>query len=369
LSILHVLTPAGVGGGLERVVRALAVGHAARGHRVRIAAVLPGAEVGSQHPFVDEMREADIEVLTTLVPRRGYAQEREAIADLATTLGVDIVHTHGYRADAVASGGPRQRAVPTVSTVHGFTSAGWRNRLYEALQRRALRAFDAVVAVSRPLAARLAASGVDSARLHVVPNAYLSPGPALDRRAARDALGVSADAYLVGWVGRLSSEKGPDVFVDAMARQTDVLGVMVGDGPERARLETRSRGVRWLGVVPRSGTLFRAFDVFVLSSRTEGTPIVLFEAMAAEVPIVATTVGGVPDVLTEAEAVLVPSDDPRRLSEAIDFVRAQPEPARMRAAAARRRLETVFASEPWLARYETVYAAATGRGEGLRVRR
>ena len=106
-----------------------------------------------------------------------------------------------------------------------------------------------------------------------------------------------------------------------------------------------------------------AFDVLALSSRTEGTPIVLFEAMAAGVPIVATAVGGVPDVVTPGEALLVPSEDAGALAEAIDAVLAEPGGAAARAVAAAERLAAVYSAAAWLDRYDELYdSLQTSRG-------
>jgi glycosyltransferase involved in cell wall biosynthesis len=113
--------------------------------------------------------------------------------------------------------------------------------------------------------------------------------------------------------------------------------------------------VRWLGNVAEAARLFAAFDVFALSSRTEGTPIVLFEAMAACTPIVASAVGGVPDVVSPAEALLVTADDPAALAQAIRSVYADPAAAAHRARLAHERLASDFAPGPWLERYERIY--------------
>jgi len=103
----------------------------------------------------------------------------------------------------------------------------------------------------------------------------------------------------------------------------------------------------------------------VLSSRTEGTPMALFEAMAAGVPIVATAVGGVPQVVSSAEAILVPPDDPTRLAAAIRETLRDPAAARDRARAARCRLEREFAVQPWLERYDMLYHTLAQRGAAL----
>src|SRR6266581_3029813 len=115
------------------------------------------------------------------------------------------------------------------------------------------------------------------------------------------------------------------------------------------------RLVRLHGTVPDAGRLFAAFDVFVLSSHTEGTPIVLFEAMAAGVPIVTARVGGVPDVVSSAEAALVSPADPVALAAAIRAVYNDPVVARARAKRARVRLLTNFTVPPWISRYDAIY--------------
>ncbi len=102
----------------------------------------------------------------------------------------------------------------------------------------------------------------------------------------------------------------------------------------------------------------RAFDVFVQSSRTEGTPIALLEAIAAQTPVVATRVGGVPDVVSDSEAILLPSEDPAALADAIRVAFANPEAAAERARRAGLRLSSAFSAESWLDRHEEIYARA-----------
>lgn len=364
LSILHVLAP-GAAGGVESVVRVLATRFHRLGHDVHVAAVAPSAEAAAG--FIHALRDAGVAVTTLDVPGRAYVRERTLVAALCRSLRPDVVHTHGYRADLIASSAARARRIPTVTTVHGFTGGDFKNRVYEHLQQRAFRRFDAVVAVSRPLVARLSANGIARDRLHFLPNAYAAEATLLDRDAARERLGIRDDAFRAGWVGRLSQEKGPDVFVDALA-QLDagqaVAASVLGDGAERDAVRARAASlgvapqITWHGVVPNAGQLLAAFDVLVLSSRTEGTPMVVLEAMAAGVPIVATHVGGIPDMLSSREALLVAPDDPAALAAAIRAVRADPAAAAERARAARCRLAVQFGVEPWLERYAAIYRQA-----------
>ena len=376
LSVLHVLASAEFGG-MEAIVQALAIG--SRGSRVemRVAAVIP--EDGVDHPLLGPLRAAGVEVFPIVVAPRAYLRERAALAELCADLRPDVVHTHGYRADVLDAIVARRLGIPVVTTVHGFTGGDWKNRGYEWLQRRAFRRFDAVVAVSRPLAQELSRSGVPPERLHVVPNAWRPAEPPLDRPTARRVLGKDHDNLCIGWVGRLSDEKGPDVFLESLARLRDLAwtACVLGEGPARPALEARAAGlgigdrVHWHGRLTGAGRLYRAFDIFVLSSRTEGTPIALFEAMAAGVPVVATSVGGVPDVVSAAEAALVPPGDPQALADEIRAIYRDPVAAAARARAARARLERDFDFGQWLQRYEEIYRVVgerrrAGRGAAVR---
>jgi glycosyltransferase involved in cell wall biosynthesis len=358
--IAHLVAPAQFGG-LERVVQILGQGLQGRGHEVHVAAVGAGPE--AVEPFLAPLADAGVLTHALAMPGRQYSRERAAIADLCRRLGPDVVHTHGYRPDVLHASAARRLGVPVVTTVHGFTGGGWKNRFYEWLQCRAFRRFDAVVVVSRPLAHRLVRSGVPASRIHTVPNAWRQGAPPLEREAARRALGIAGNDFVVGWVGRLSPEKGADVLLDALPHLSGVpLAVsVVGTGAEQVALQARAREldldgrIRWHGAVSDAERVFTAFDVCVLSSRTEGTPVVLFEAMAAGVPIVATRVGGVPDVVSPAEGVLVRSEDPVALAAEIRRVHGDPVAARQRASAAHARLVREFGVAPWLDRYEAIY--------------
>jgi glycosyltransferase involved in cell wall biosynthesis len=142
--------------------------------------------------------------------------------------------------------------------------------------------------------------------------------------------------------------------------QEPVFASFVGDGNQRQALVARSAStatgkVHWHGLVHAASRLLRAFDVFVLSSRTEGTPMVLFEAMNAGIPIVATRVGGVPDMLRREDALLVEPDDPESLASAIRETMRNPDAARSRAASARARLAADYAVGPWVERHAMIY--------------
>lgn len=364
MRVLHLTAPGGLGGA-ERVVQMLATAQRARGIDAHVGAIITGPA-----PLVDRyltsLADAGVPTRAVRVPARAYGRERTLVRRVAADVAPDVVHTHGYRADVVDGGALRDGAAALVATAHGFTAGGPRNRAYEWVQRRAFRRFDAVVGVSPATADALRRSGVRADHVHMVINGWLPGAPPLPRDDARRALGLPLDAFVVGWVGRLSAEKGPDVFTRALPplRDLPLQAAVLGDGVERARLvELAARlGVaprmRWHGAVPDAAHLFRAFDVLVNSSRMEGTPIVLLEAMAAGTPIVATRVGGVPDLVGDGEALLVPSEDAGSLAAAIRDVRDRPDAAAARAASARERLHRELSVGPWVDAYQQVYGAA-----------
>ncbi|HEX4633133.1 MAG TPA: glycosyltransferase family 4 protein [Gemmatimonadales bacterium] len=362
MRILHITAPAPVGG-LERVVLGLTTGLKVAGHEPRVAAILdPGVD---NHPLVRALETAGVPVHPIHVAGRQYGMERARIEEIGRMHGVDVVHTHGYHPDVIDGPVARRLQVPVASTVHGFTGGGLRNRLYEWLQIRAYRRFDAVIAVSTPIVDRLTKGGVPVSRVHHLPNAWVEmPGvPPLDRAAAREALGVPRGGVRLGWVGRMSPEKGPDVVIDALARlkRPHVHLSMIGDGPALKQVQAQAKTlgvdsqVTWHGLVADAGRLLAACDAVVLSSRTEGTPIILFEAIAARVPVVTTAVGGIPAVVSEREAVLVPAEDPSALAHGIARALDDRAGALARSTAASERVAFKFAARPWVERHVALY--------------
>jgi glycosyltransferase involved in cell wall biosynthesis len=362
LKILHLVAPA-LFGGLERVVYALSVGQREKGYDVRVITLF---ETGASEPsIIGELRHADVPVIPVIHPPRSYRAQRRVILDICTQLAPDVLHSHGYLPDVLAASLGKKARAARVTTVHGFTGGGWRNRLYEWMQHQSFTRFDAVVAVSRKLARELA-SVVPSRVIHTLANAWTPVDEPLPPESARAALDLSNDVFNIGWIGRMSREKGPDILVEALPALRDLAIhiTFIGDGAERRTLERKVRelglesSVSWRCEVPRAARLLQAFDLLVNSSRTEGTPITLFEAMHAGVPIVATSVGGVPDVVSSSEAILIEAEDPPALASAIRRVHDAPADARNRAMEARKRLDREFASAPWIDSYGRIYEKA-----------
>lgn len=365
LGVLHLAAPA-KHGGLERVLIELGRAQTARGHAVTVALVLVPADE-RDHPVALALEDAGVQTRVLTLGARAYLAERRRVAELIEELRPDVLHTHGFRPDVVDAGVGRGHGLATVTTAHGFIGDTARGRLYEHLQVRAGRRMDAVIAVSERVADRYREGGVGPERLHLVPNA-IGAVQLLPRSEARAALGVDDAPFVVGWVGRVSREKGADVFIEALGVAPEaVSGVIVGDGPERAAVEERAGalglGDRFtcVGAVPEASRYLSAFDAFALTSRTEGTPMALLEAMSAGVPVVATAVGGVPAVLDGGVGLLVPPERPEAIAEA--FTRIQGDDALREALSrdGRHRVETAFGIDPWVDTHARIYREALTR--------
>lgn len=361
LSILYVTAPGPVGG-LESVVRATATGLHRRGHRVGVIAVVePGQP---DHPFVASLRREGVETTQLSLPARAYVGEVRHVRAEIRRFAPDVLHTHASRADLLHFPTARWLGIPIATTLHGSSMRGGLAGLSERLQGILLKWFDAVVAVSSPLARELAERGISPDRVHLIPNSPGTTVTPLPRHVARDYLSLGAsDAPVIGWVGRLIPVKGGDVFLRAVAGLPGEqwTASIIGDGPERGPLERLANElgignrVRFHGSVPDAAKYQSAFDLFVLSSRSEGIPMVVFEAAAAGTPIVASAVGGIPDVLSDREAQLVPAGDVDALAGAIRASLDDLKGARERAVRARERIAAEFSEEVWLDRYEKLY--------------
>ena len=348
------------------MVHALSVGQKRRGHDVGVIALL---EAGADEPsLLSELREAGLPVISIANPRRSYLAQRRSLLDCCRDLAPTILHSHGYHPDVLAASMGKKVQTTRVTTLHGFTGGGWRNGLYEWMQRRSLPRFDAVIAVSRRLADELS-TRLPHTAFHAVPNAWTPVETPMPRDVARKAIGVATSVFSIGWIGRISAEKGADVLVDALPALADLpLQVtFIGEGPERRRLEDRANRlglggrVEWRGGYPRASRVMPGFDLLVISSRTEGTPITLFEAVHAGVPVVATRVGGIPDVISSSEATLIDPENPSALAAAIRDVHDRRGAAVSRAERAHIRLVKEFEATPWIASYDGIYEAAVAR--------
>lgn len=249
------------------------------------------------------------------------------IRELARETKADIVHAHGYKADVYVYLALRNSGIPLVSTCHNWLKQNRAVSFYGTVDRLVLRNYTAVAAVSEQVRKTLLNAGVSKERIHKVING-------IDLRPFNNAvpsLRTNSDigrALTVGWVGRLSHEKGPDIFVRAAAQTLKQLPqtkfIVAGDGPDRISLESLIDQLNIRDSVSLAGrredipSVFASFDIAVSSSRQEGLPMAILEGMASGLPWIATAVGDVPTViLDDVTGVLVRPNDIESLSSAL----------------------------------------------------
>jgi glycosyltransferase involved in cell wall biosynthesis len=301
----------------------------------------------------------------------------------------DVIHGYLFGPNLFAALAGRLAGVPVVAVAKRNMDAFETPRQARA-EALAHRLATHVTAVSEAVADSVVALGVPRGRVTVIPNGvdaarFADGGPTLGAGTlvaeARRELGADASP-LVGSVGCLAARKDYGTLLDALARLaergTPFRAALVGDGVERVALEERARAlglaprVRFLGERAGVERLLPGMDVFVLSSREEGIPNALLEAMAAGRPCVATAVGGTPEVLRDGETGwLVPPADPGALADALADALARPDEARRRGAAARRAVREGMSVEAMARRHEEYYRDAVAeRGRwGARRRR
>lgn len=356
-TVVHVIAPAAFGG-IESVVL-----HLTRTLRHSSSCVVVAAlgGVSAEHPWVRLIMEQGTPVLFGPPGLYGKWTEHRWLRNILLHHDTTVVHSHGYRAD-IAAMRARVPGCRWVSTVHGFTGANWRVRAFERIDRHVLRRADRVICVSTRLSEELAAWGVPADKLRVIRNAP-RPTQLLPREAARHALGLRRHGIIVGWVGRFSAEKGPDRLASVLPTEdASPLIALVGDGPLREStmrsLAHHPWGAHWFA--PRSDVakLLPAFDILLLTSRSEGMPMIVLEAMAAGVPVVAFDVGDVRYAVNDETGWLVPADDEPAFAMALSAALNSPTTRGERGLAAARLIASQFSSDEWVQQHLNCYHAA-----------
>lgn len=319
-----------------------------------------------------ELVRRGVEVISLYRPPGFQPSVARRLAAVARRQRATVLHCHHYSPFIYGSlAAVGRRTLPLVFTDHG--------RLFDCAPSRKRRLANTIFGrlpgtfctVSEDLKRHMVREGFPAERVRVIHNG-IEPGamPTMHaRNAARQALGVAADRFLVGTVARLEPVKDLPVLIEAFTHLTAALPraelVIVGDGTQRAALMDAARiravadVVHFIGARPDARTLLPAFDVYVNSSVTEGISVTILEAMAAGIPVVATHVGGTPEVVLHgATGVLVPSRNAAMLARAIMELAASPTRAGCLSAAARQRVAAHFTLNRMAESYLELYSAS-----------
>lgn len=335
--------------------------------RLHLGVFLTAAE-GADSPFVRAARDVGLQVHEIRGTNQYDPRMLRRVAELVQSLNIDILHAHEVKSDVIAWLVGRLQGVPTVTTLHGWIAGGTKQRLFTRIDKWIARSFDRVIAVSAPIRDEMASRGVSPNRLRLVHNAIVIERY---RRSGQcgylvELLGHSVPRPILVSMGRLSPEKGHADLIEALSivARAGVRPhlVLAGDGPARAGLEAQVRSlglvdtVHFPGYVSQPERFLEEADLMVLPSHTEGLPNAALEAHALEVPVLATKVGGTPEVVIDGQTGrLVPPHAPQALSEAILDFAARPEAWSRLALAGRLMVEHQFDFKTRTKRMEAIY--------------
>ena len=303
------------------------------------------------------------------------------ILQYAKSNGFDLLHSHGYKGNVAFGFMPRKfRKIPLVSTAHGWTSTKGltKNRIYEWLDTLSFKLIDAVVLVSNAKKSHPRLKSLNGNNIHVILNGIQISDNQFDQspiqfnnstnhRFEKEIVDFCSQGFTIGSIGRLSHEKGYKYLIEALAllikKGIDVRLIIIGEGDERDYLEgliakaELSDRVLMPGYQKNAKKYIPFFNVFVISSLTEGLPITLLEAMQARVPVVATNVGGIPDVLQNGDAgLLVKPCNPDALAEEITKIHNNGKFAQKLVEAVYQRVITNYSSKAMAQKYLDLYA-------------
>ncbi len=288
-----------------------------------------------------------------------------------------LMHSHGYKGNILLGPLPRLiRGMPIIGTIHGYTSTtSWsKMRLYELLDSWCIKRLDAIVLVNKGMFNHINLQKLPKTKVHVIDNGIpIAPiteisSPQYTPLADEDQkiLDFCHSGYILGTIGRYSSEKGYTHLVKATARLIkqgiNAKLVIIGEGYERHKLEELAIHLNIAGKVYLTGyrnnasRFMKLFNVYVISSLTEGLPITLLEAMRSKIPVVATAVGGIPDVLPNKEAgSLIPPASSVDLADAVSKLFKSPRLVQQHITIAYNRFVKHYSSSIMAKKYNDLY--------------
>lgn len=293
-----------------------------------------------------------------------------ALVDLIRRERIDLVHSHLYHANFYGRLAARKAGVPAVASIHNtYTKHKWHRQLANWYLARHTAA---IIAGSEEIKQDVVRYDfVPESLIEVIPNSVdlARSHSSLSREQARQRLSLPEGAVVLGTVGRLEEQKGHRFLIEALAqlrqRGMDAYLLLVGDGREAQALKGLSANlgleqrVMFLGTRNDLGDLFRAMDLFVMPSLWEGLSLAMLSAMAAGLPVVATSVGGVRQVLGDDEyGFTVPPGDATVLASRIEACLATPEELVRMGEKGRRQICENYSDEAMVRRLEAVYLRA-----------
>jgi glycosyltransferase involved in cell wall biosynthesis len=331
--------------------------------------------------FVAAVREAGIEIDVIRERFRFDPRATSQLRDIVERRAPDIIQTHQVKSHFFLKLLALSKQYRWIAFHHGYTATDLKMRLYNKLDRWSLPQADRVITVCQAFALQLARAGVSPERISVQHNSIIAngdPRSETETIALREHFSIEPDQRVILAVGRLSHEKGHADLIKALSGLRQAVPdlnfklVVVGDGPERHRVAqaARAQGIAerivFVGHVGDVRPFYALADALALPSHSEGSPNVVLEAMAAGLPVVATAVGGVPEIVeNEKSALLVPAHNPQLFADALHRVLVRPELAQTLSENAKVRVASKFSPEAHAQSLIRIYQALMPTGDEM----
>ena len=334
--------------------------------------------------FIEEIKKANYQYVTIPVALKPLSEGKDYfrvfrcfkfLVSILMKHKYDIIHSNGYFADILGVPAAKIFSIPHVSTCHGYIATDRSLAIYNALDRFFLRFSTKIIAVSDTIKIALINSGVKESRIEVIKNAVSTDIDSVlfakNRQEIRHLLGIDDNDFVVGYSGRLSEEKGVRYLIEAckvLSKSGVNLKVLIiGDGPQKLELQQLveesdlSDEIIFAGFQKEIESWLPALDLFVLPSLTEGTPMALLEAMAFGISVVASSVGGVPQVINSGENGLLVS--PAKIDEIVNAILVlinNKELCNTFSDAGKHTINEKFNIKDWVNKIESVYLDVIG---------
>ena len=280
-----------------------------------------------------ELKLKDAGVNTEIIPWKNLYFSKPVINRLnflTQQNGINIIHTHDLRSNYVSFFAGKKAGIPTIASSHGWVGNSLKRKIHNSVDKISLRLFNKVIINSEFMKNQIPLWGIPKDRINIIHNAVALEHFNNNEETAslKKKLGIDSNKTVIATVGRLSREKGHMLLLEAaskvIAQLPDLIFLIIGEGPFEKKLKDHakklglSKYVLFTGFFDDLPSVLNLTDIFILPSTSEGMPMTLLEAMSASKPIIATSVGGVPEVVQDGKTgILLKTRNPTQMAKAI----------------------------------------------------
>jgi len=281
--------------------------------------------------------------------------------------GINLLHSHKYKTNLFSLLAVKNSKIPLISTCHNWLSDNPKMKFYEYLDKKVLRKFDRVIPVSKEIEEKLTVSGIPPHKICKIENGIDIRKFNIhnNSKAIKKELNIGEDRRVVGFVGRLDNNKGISYLLEAAKKiledNTKIVFLIVGDGPlkEKFYKKTQTLGIEknviFTGNREDMPEMYHIMDIFILPSLKEGFPLAVLEAMASKLPVIATRVGDIPDILSNESGILINPESVDEIKNALMDLIYNKDKAENIARSGYKRVVESYSAELMTERYLQVY--------------